>query len=106
MNNILVYGSGETKVVFFQRAWEVGIILNKKKLKLRLISVKYLGQKLTSEGFCPDPDKVEAVVEMPRPKNLKNGQRLIGLVTCMSKYLPLFIWTCEPLRRFTVKNTL
>ncbi|XP_011437820.3 retrovirus-related Pol polyprotein from transposon 297 [Magallana gigas] len=117
MDDILVYGSGETMddairdhdfhlQALLQRAREVGLKLNKEKLKLRLTSVKYMGQILTSEGMCPDPDKVKAVVEMPRPKNVKDVQRLIGLVTYLSKYLPHLSETCEPLRRLTVKDTL
>lgn len=117
MDDILVYGSGETMEdairdhdfhlqALLQRAREVGLKLNKEKLKLRLTSVKYMGQILSSEGMCPDPDKVKAVVEMPRPKNLKDVQRLIGLVTYLSKYLPHLSETCEPLRRLTVKDTL
>lgn len=65
-----------------------------------------MSQILTSEGMCPDPGKVKAVVEMPRPKHDKDVQRLIGLVTYLSKYLPHLSDICEPQRRPTVKDTL
>jgi hypothetical protein len=109
MNDILVFGTGNTVEdaikdydihlkALLNREREVGPKLNKEKLKLRLTSVKYMGQILTSEGMRPDPDKVRVVVEMPRTSNIKDVQKLIGLLACHSKYLSHLSDTCEPLR--------
>lgn len=77
---------------------------HKQKLKLRITSVKYMGQILSSERMCPDTDKVKAVVEIARPK--KDAERLTGLVTHLFKYLLHLSETCKLLRRRTVKDTL
>lgn len=49
------------------RARSINLKLNKKKLRLRLYQVRHMGHSFTSEGFRPDPMKVEATVSMPRP---------------------------------------
>lgn len=54
-------------------------------------------QMRCTEGMRPDPDEVKAVVEMSRPTNVKDVQRLIGLVTFLFKYLQLSD-TCKPPR--------
>lgn len=117
MDDILVYGSGETMKdairdhdfnlrALLNRAPQAGLKLNKEKLKLRLTSVKYMRQILTSEVMRPDPEKMKAVVEMLRPTNVKDVQGLIGLMTCLSKYLQHLSETCEHLRQLTIKDTL
>jgi hypothetical protein len=68
-DDILITGQGETQeeafrdhdinlVALLQRAREVDIKLNPKKLKLRLNEVPYIGHLLTLDGVKPDPEKV------------------------------------------------
>lgn len=78
-NDILCYGSGETMedslkdhdsnlLNLLDRARSINLKLNKKKkLSWRLYQVRHMGHSFTSEGFRPDPVKVEAFVSMPRP---------------------------------------
>ena len=114
-DDILVYGSGESMedaitdhdkklCAVLERARQVGLKLNKEKMKFRQSEIKYMGEILTSSGARPDPDKVKAITEMPRPENVKAVQRYVGLVTYLSKFCPHLSETCEPLRRLTVKN--
>ncbi|KAF7652237.1 hypothetical protein LDENG_00099600 [Lucifuga dentata] len=66
-DDILLYGCGDTTdealanhdrnlAALLQRAREVNLKLNKKKLKLKLSSVPYMGHLLTTEGLHPDPE--------------------------------------------------
>jgi len=75
-DDILVYGCGQSEDEYMrdhdenlhrllQRAREQNLKLNKKKLKLRLKKVAYMGHLLTHEGLRPDPRKVKAVKDMP-----------------------------------------
>ena len=72
-DDILVYGKGSTKEEYIkdhdhnltkllERARAVNLKLNKKKLKLRLSGVRYMGHLLTSEGLLPDPEKIRAIL--------------------------------------------
>ena len=115
--DILCYGSGETidealadhdsnLLSLLVRAREVNLKLNKKKLRLRLEQVPYMGHLFTSEGLRPDPQKVEAIVNMPRPDDKRAFQRLLGRVTHLSRFMPTLSEVSEPLHKLTEKNNL
>ena len=50
------------------RCQERNVKLNKDKMKLRYSEVPYVGHLLTDKGLKPDPDKIRAMQEMPKPK--------------------------------------
>ena len=52
-----------------QQARESNLKLNKKKLRLRLEEVAYMGHLLTSKGIRPDPMKVQVIQALPQPNN-------------------------------------
>ena len=76
------------------------------KLRLQLSKVAYMGHILGSEGLQADPEKIQAIQNMPRPTDVHGGQRLIGVVTYLSKFLPQLSTVCEPLRRLTDSNSV
>ena len=65
-----------------------------------------MGYILGSEGLQADPEKIQAIQNMPRPTDVHGGQRLIGVVTYLSKFLPQLSTVCEPLRRLTDSNSV
>lgn len=80
--------------------------LNKKKLRLRLDQVTYMGHSLTSEELRPDLMKVEAIASMPRPDDKKAVQCLLGCVNYLSRLMPTISGVSEPLRKLTEKNVM
>ena len=50
-----------------QRCRDRGMRLNAGKLNLRQTSISFLGHMITSDGLLPDPEKIEAIKEMPCP---------------------------------------
>jgi len=78
--------------------------LNKKKLKLRLDDVDYMGHILSRMGVKIDPKKVEAITKMPRPMDAKGVSRVMGMVQYLAKFLPNLSEKSEPLRRLTDKG--
>ena len=115
-DDILIYGVGETEEAanadhdrklqaLLERCRDWGIALNKDKLKLRVKRVKFMGHVLTANGLEPDPDKVKAIKEMPRPQNVEDAQRLNGFVNYLAKFLPRLAEAMEPIRRLTRKDT-
>ena len=71
-----------------QRCVEQGIKLNAEKIRLRLTEVPFIGHMATKEGLCMDPAKVQAIKEMPAPRDVAAVQRLLGLAQYLSKFLP------------------
>lgn len=81
---------------FLQRCREKGIKLNKQKLKLKCTEFPYLGHLVTKEGLKPDPDKIKAVQEMPKPDSVKAVRRFCGFVNYLAKFMPKLSEVMEP----------
>ena len=113
-DDILVYGCGESEEEYMkdhdenlrrllQRAREQNLKFNKKKLKLRLREVAYMGHILTRKGLRLDPIKVKAINDMPKPTNKKGVERILGFVNYLYRYLPKLAEVVAPLRQLTEK---
>ncbi|KAI8518359.1 hypothetical protein Bbelb_043760 [Branchiostoma belcheri] len=88
--------------VYTDDAPEKNLKLNKRKMRLRLKQVPYMGQLPTAAGLRPDPEKVRAITEMKTPDD--SLQRFLGMVNYLNvgrlaKFLPHLSDMCEPLRR-------
>ncbi len=89
---------------FFQKCREWNLKLKKSKLKRGQSSVAFMGHLLTSEGLKPDPRKVEAILEMPPPTDIKGIKRFLGMVNYLAKFLPLLSDMTQPLRDLDDKD--
>ena len=116
-DDVIVFGSGESIEeatashdhafkALLTRCRERFLKLNKKKLRFKLSKVAYMGHILGADGLQADPEKIKAVCDMPCPTDVQGVQRLIGVVTYLSKFLPQLSTVCEPLRRLTDSNSL
>lgn len=115
-DDILIYGTGEADEEatadhdrnlqsLLQRCLDRGIVLSPEKMKLRRKEVAFMGHILTSTGLKPDPAKVEAITNMPKPKDIEGVQRLNGFINYLAKFLPKLSEVMEPIRRLTRKDT-
>lgn len=75
-----------------------GITLNESKCKYRQTSVKYLGHIVSGEGIKPDPDKVQAISDLPEPTNVQELRRALGMFTYLGRFLPDLSTVSAPLR--------
>ena len=73
-------------------------------MKLRQSEVPYIAHVLTDKGLKPDPDKIKAMLEMPKTTDVSGVQRLIGFVSYLSKFLPQLSDACKPLRKLIAKD--
>ena len=62
------------------RLQTAGFILNEDKVVLGASEIKYLGHCLSARGIRVIPDRVEAIKQCPRPRNLRSLRRFIGMV--------------------------
>ena len=113
--DILIYGVGDENEAridhdrkleaLLNRCRERGVVLNKNKLKLHISEVSFMGHIFSKEGLKIDPDKVKAILEMPRPEDVEGVQRLNGFVNYLAKFLPRLADQMEPIRRLTRQHT-
>ena len=87
-----------------ERARQVNLKLNKSKVKLRKTEVKFMGHVISNEGLKPDPDKVSAIKNMPKPTSNLEVQTLLGFVNYLSKFLPKLSDVSAPLRELTISR--
>ena len=113
-DDIIVVGCGETEQSaksdndrklksLAKRCSEQNIILNEEKTKVGK-EVIFHGHRITDKGVLPDENKVKAIQNMPKPKNVTEVRQLCGLVQYMSKFLPDLASTMEPIHQLTRKD--
>ncbi|PIK48383.1 hypothetical protein BSL78_14743 [Apostichopus japonicus] len=71
-----------------EKAKDHNLKLNKDKCKIGLTEIKYIGHILTKDGMKPDPDKIEAVTQLPKPESRKDLERFLGMIQYLGKFLP------------------
>ena len=115
MDDFLVVGCGDTVeeamtnhdqnlFALLDRARERNLKLNSEKIHLRLQEVPFMGHLLTPQGLIPDPAKVEAIVNMPVPTDVKSLRRALGMINYLSKFLPNLSSCSDILRQLSRKN--
>ena len=108
-DDVLVYGTSEADhdrnlANFMCRCQHKGIKLNSEKLEFKCKEVPFHRHLLTTKGLKPDPEKIRAITEMPRPRNRDDVLRLNGMVTYLSRFLPHLSDVMKPLRDLTHKD--
>ena len=53
---------------------------------------------ISEKGVSPDPEKVEAIQELPAPKNVSELRQLLGMINCLGKFLPNLSDVISPIR--------
>ena len=114
-DDILVAGYGDTQEEaeanhdqnlrkLLDRARKVNLKLNSKKMNLKKQQVKFMGHVITKDGLKPDPDKVKAVKNMPKPTCKQKALSLLGFINYLAKFLPKLSEVAQPLRDLTRAN--
>ena len=87
-----------------ERCRQTNVKLNKKKVKLSLRQVKYMGHILTDQGLKIDPAKVEAIEKMPKPSDKAGVLRLMGMVNYLQRFAPQLAELSKPVRDLAGKD--
>ncbi|OWZ03777.1 Pol Polyprotein [Phytophthora megakarya] len=70
----------EHLTVVLKRLQDVEVIVHPEKSKLCMAQAEYLGFRISREGNEPIPGKIEAIVELERPRTIRDLRRFIGMV--------------------------
>ena len=77
--------------------------LHKAKCKIRLSEVAYIGHVFGQNGLKPSEEKIQAVLEIPEPKNKKDLQRFMGTVNYLGNFILNLAGINQPLRQLLEK---
>ena len=86
------------------RLQEVNLKLKPMKCKLMRESVDYLGHVITATGLRTNPRLADAVREFPRPENVHDVRRFLGMTSYYWQFIPNFARAAQPLHRLTAKD--
>ncbi|KAK3716424.1 hypothetical protein QZH41_000491 [Actinostola sp. cb2023] len=114
-DDMLVIGYGDTQEeadrnhdenlkALLNRAREINLKFNIKKMNLRKTEVKFMGHVITKDGLKPDPEKITAIENMPKPTSKQGLMSLLGFINYFAKFLPKLAQVSQPLRDLTTKN--
>lgn len=85
---------------------KAGLKLNTKKCQFAAEHVKVLGHIVNAIHISPDPDKIRAVVDFPKPQNIKQLQGFIGLCSYFRRFVRDLAKIANTLHQLLQKATL
>ena len=87
-----------------QRLHERGFRLKKSKCVFMQFSVEYLGYQVDAEGLHATEGKVKAILEAPKPHNVKELRSFLGLVNYYGRFVPNLATMAYPLNQLLCKD--
>lgn len=76
---------------------KVGLTINVRKSKFCIKEVQYLGYMVGSGTLRPDPEKISAVTDYPRPTSVKQLGRFLGMAGWYRRFVDKFAAITVPL---------
>lgn len=109
LDDILIGGENAEDLAWnvervLERLNEYNVRINADKCNWFADTVTYLGHQLDAKGIHPTLEKVEAIVNAPRPDNLKQLQAYLGLLNFYNRFLPNASGRLKPLHRLLEKE--
>ena len=65
-----------------------GISLNPKKSLFGLEEGKLLGHIISKDGIRIDPDRIQAILQVPHPRNIKELQAFLEKINLLRRFIP------------------
>ena len=90
--------------VVLHRLQAANLRINPEKCDFCRTELKYLGHMVTAQGIKTDPDKVQAILSIPAPTNLRELRRFLGMVSWYRRFITHFADTTAPLTKLLQKK--
>jgi len=90
----------------FDRLRAANLKLKPSKCKLFQREVVFLGHLVSADGVAPDPAKIQAVQNWPRPRNLTETRAFVGLASYYRNFVADFAAIARPLHELTKKGQI
>ncbi|KAL6427138.1 hypothetical protein ACFW04_008640 [Cataglyphis niger] len=88
-----------------ERLRKANLKLQPDKCEFLKTEVTYLGHVIGRDGVKPDPKKLEAVRQFPRPKTPRNIKQFLGLAGYYRRFIPNFSKLAKPLTNLLKNDT-
>lgn len=88
----------------FRRLRAASLHLNIEKCHFVRSELKYLGYVIDNSGLHVDPEKVQAIVNFPRPTKVKGVRQFLGMASWYRRFIKDFAALVAPLNALLKKN--
>lgn len=88
------------------RLRDMGLTVKLSKCKFLQKSVKYLGFIIDRTGLHPDPDKLDAITNAPRPEDVTKLKSFLGMLNYYGKFIPNLSMFLHPLHKLLGKDVI
>jgi len=82
-----------------------GISLNPKKSLFGLEEGKLLGHIISKDGIRIDPERIQAILQIPYPRNIKELQAFLGKINFLRRFIPNLAELIRLLSNMLKKNS-
>lgn len=111
MDDVVVTGKNKLEHLqnlqsVFERLAEAGFTLNRKKCFFFQTSVAYLGHIIDKEGLHKDTTKVQAILKISRPTNLKEVRAFMGVINYYGKFIQNLATIVQPIYQLLKKDNV
>jgi len=108
LDDFIVYNDMENHLqklrLCFQKCKEYGISLNLDICAFMVFLGMILGFIVSKEGKLPNPKKIQAIVNMPPPKNPQQIQIFNGMAQFYKCFIKTFVVIMAPITKLTRKT--
>lgn len=85
-------------------AVQQGLVFNSSKCIIKTAEIPFFGMVYSASGIKPDPQRVEAIRQLPPPENVKEVQEFLGIATYMTAFIPKLAHHSAVLRELLRNN--
>ncbi|GFU99008.1 hypothetical protein TNCV_3382521 [Trichonephila clavipes] len=89
----------------FERFDYYGLTIKPSKCTFGVVSLKFLGFQVSSEGISPLPHRVNVIQKFPRPNTLTQLRRFLGMYNFYRRFIPKDAHILAPLIKFLEGHT-
>jgi len=89
----------------FRRLADHGLIVNPDKCAFGKDTIEFLGHVVSARGVIPLPAKVQAVLNFPRPRDVRGLHRFLGMATFYHRFIPKAAYITRPITAAVQQGT-